>query len=319
MSSNQELHVIFGTGPLGKNAARELVRLGKRVRMVNRSGRATDLPASVEVVRGDAYSAASVKEATKGATAVYQCAQPEYHEWAAKFPPLQAAILEGAAANGAKLIVGDNLYLYGDPNGKPITEASPVNPVSKKGEVRAAMAQAVLDAHKAGKIRAAIGRASNFVGPEYDILGGLVFYPLLEGGTLSLLGNLDVPHTFTYIPDFGRGLATLGTRDEALGQAWIVPSLPAQTQRTLMTQLAAEAGKPLKMRAAGRMILRLLGLFNPAMRETVEMMYEWEKPFIVDSRKFEQTFGIAPTPLEVVIRETIAWYRQHPRSSAKTA
>ena len=179
--NGSELHVIFGTGPLGKGVARELVKRGVHVRMVNRSGSSTDVPPEVEVVKGDAYNPQNTRELTKDAAAVYQCAQPEYHEWVEKFPPLQAAIMEGAIANGAKLIVGDNLYSYGDPNGKPITENSPTAPITKKGRVRAQMAEAVLEAHRSGKLRAAIGRASNFIGAEYDILGDYVFLPGVGG------------------------------------------------------------------------------------------------------------------------------------------
>ncbi|HRF97158.1 MAG TPA: NAD(P)H-binding protein, partial [Aggregatilineales bacterium] len=120
--SSSELHVVFGTGPLGKSTMLELVKHGKQVRMVNRSGTAKNLPQGVVVVKGDAYDSAQVAQLTKGAVAVYQCAQPHYYEWAEKFPPLQGAIIEGVSKSGAKLIVGDNLYMYGDPNGKPIRE-----------------------------------------------------------------------------------------------------------------------------------------------------------------------------------------------------
>ena len=137
-----ELHVVFGTGPLGKWTARELVKLGKTVRVVNRSGKADRLPAEVEVVASDAYDVTKNIEVTKGATSIYQCAQPHYYEWAEKFPPLQRAILEAAAKNGAKLVVGDNLYMYGHFTGS-LREDSPVQPNTKKGKVRAAMAQVV--------------------------------------------------------------------------------------------------------------------------------------------------------------------------------
>jgi nucleoside-diphosphate-sugar epimerase len=309
MSNTNELHVIFGTGPLGKATMHELVRLGKRVRMVNRSGKAADLPDGVEVVQADAYDPTSTIQVSQGAAAVYQCAQPEYHEWVEKFPPMQAAIMQGAIANGAKFIVGDNLYSYGDPNGLPITEAMPHNPHTRKGRVRAKMAEAVMEAHHNDKVRAAIGRASNYIGPEYELLGDLVFYPALKGKTASLLGRLDVLHSFTYIPDFGKALATLGTREEALGQIWIAPSPPALTQRELMDLLGKEIGHPVKVRAAGKKALQLIGLFNPAIRETVEMLYEWENPLIVDSGKFERAFGINPTPLEKAVHETINWFR----------
>lgn len=309
---NNELHVIFGTGPVGKATARELVKLGKRARMVNRSGQATDLPAEVEVVKGDAYNVANVTELTRGATAVYQCAQPEYHEWPEKFPALQAAIVEGTASNGAKLIVVENLYAYGETNGKAINEDSPYLTHTKKGKVRLAMSEALMAAHRSGKLRVAIGRASNFVGPEYALLGDMVFYPALGGKTARGMGNLDAQHSFTYVPDFGKALAILGTRDEALGKAWIVPCFTT-SQRDMLTAVFRQTGHTPKLATAGRMLMRLFGLFNAGARETVEMMYEWEQPFVVDSSRFERAFGLKATPIEQVIRESVAWFKAHPK------
>ncbi len=303
----KELHVVFGTGPLGKYTARELVRLGKTVRMVNRSGKTDDLPAGVEIVAGDAYDAAKNIELTKGAAAIYQCAQPHYYEWPEKFPPLQRAILEAAAANGAKFIVGDNLYMYGDPKGQPLREDSPIQPHTRKGKTRAAMAQEVLDAHKAGKIRAAIGRASDFFGPGYDVFNDLVIRPALAGKAVNVLGRTDQPHTFTYIADFGKLLATLGTREEALGQVWFTPSAPAITQAELVKLLEAEVGHPVKTMAAGAIMTRILGLFNKEMAEMPEMMYEWNAPFIMDSSKAEKAFGWQAAPLKQTLMETVAW------------
>jgi nucleoside-diphosphate-sugar epimerase len=304
-----ELHVVFGTGPLGKWTARELVKLGKTVRMVNRSGKADDLPAGVEVVASDAYDEAKNVEVTKGAAAIYQCAQPHYYEWPEKFPPLQRAILAAAAKNGAKFIVGDNLYMYGDPQGQPIREDSPIQPHTRKGKTRAAMAQEVLDAHKTGKLRAAIGRASDFFGPGYDIFAGLVIRPALAGKPVNVLGRTDQAHTFTYIADFGRLLATLGTREEALGQVWFAPSAPAVTQAELVKLLEVEVGHPLKTMSAGAMMTRILGLFNKEMAEMTEMMYEWTGPFVMDSSKAEQAFGWKGTPLKTAVKETLDWCR----------
>jgi nucleoside-diphosphate-sugar epimerase len=310
-----ELHVVFGTGPLGSYTARELVKLGKTVRMVNRSGKADQLPDGVEVIASDAYDVAKNVEVTKGAAAIYQCAQPHYYEWAEKFPPLQQAVLEAAARNGAKLIVGDNLYLYGDPHGQPIREDSPIQPNTKKGKVRAAMAQVVLDAHKAGKIRAAIGRASDFFGPGYDIFADLVVRPALAGKAVNVLGRTDQPHTFTYVADFGRLLATLGTRDEALGQVWLTPSPAAVTQAELVKMLEAELGRPVKVMAAGAMMARLIGLFNKVMAETVEMIYEWTGPFVMDSSKAEKAFGWKGTPLKQALKETVEWCKTNPKNA----
>jgi nucleoside-diphosphate-sugar epimerase len=314
MEPNTELHVIFGTGPLGKWTARELVRLGKTVRMVNRSGKADRLPAGVEVVASDAYDVTRNIEVTKGATAVYQCAQPAYYEWAEKLPRFQTAILDAAAKNSAKLIVGDNLYMYGDTHGQPIREDLPYQPHTKKGKVRAEMANAVMEAHRSGKVRAAIGRASNFFGPDDYVVTDLAFRNAVEGKTINLLGRNDLPHTFSYVPDFGKLLATLGTRDEALGQIWFTPSPEAVTQKELVSLMETELGHPVKVLLAGKTMMSFLGLFDPMLRETVEMMYEWTGPFVVDTSKAEKAFGWKGTPLMVAVKETLAWCKETKKS-----
>jgi nucleoside-diphosphate-sugar epimerase len=148
-------------------------------------------------------------------------------------------------------------------------------------------------------------------------MAGLVFYPALKGETANLVGGLDVPHTFTYIPDFGRALATLGLHDEALGQIWFAPSPEPITQRELVSRIYRAAGHQPKMRTAGKLILSAMGLFNADMREMVEMLYEFDKPFVMDSSKFQRAFGIAPTSIDEAIRTSLDWCRQH--LPAKTA
>jgi len=262
--SQNELHVIFGTGALGKWTARELVRLGKPVRMISHSGKADlRIPAEVEVVKGDAYDVKNNIEVTKGAEAVYQCAQPMYHEWAEKFPSMQKAILDAVSANGAKFIVGDNLYMYGDTHGQPIREDMPYQPHTKKGKVRGEMATAVMDAHHAGKIRAAIGRASNFFGPDDTAVTSFAIRPALSGKAINLMGKMDQPHTFSYIADFGKLLATLGTREEALGQIWFAPSPAPVTQTQLVKIMEEEIGQKVKVMAAGKMMLRICKSISP--------------------------------------------------------
>ena len=314
---DNELHVIIGSGPLGKATARELVRRGRQVRMVNRSGKTGGVPAGVELVTGDAFDGARIIEVTRGAAVVYQCAQPPYNEWPEKFPPFQKAILEAVAKNGAKLVVAENLYMYGDTNGQPIREDSPYQYHTKKGKVRAEMAQAVLDAHASGKLRAVIGRASNFFGPEDRAVNDFAIRPALLGKTINLIGRMDQPHTFSYVLDFGKLLAELGTHDEAFGQVWFAPSPAPVTQAEFVKMLEAEIGKPVKYLAGGPAMLRLLGLFNPLIRETVEMVYEWNQPFIVDTTKAEKAFGWQATPMTQALKETVAWLREDIAKQAK--
>lgn len=311
--SEGKFHLIFGTGPLGLSVMRELVRRGEKVVMVNRSGKApADVLPEVRVVAGDAYNPETTRQLCQGAGVVYQCAQPPYHEWVERFPSLQASILEGAASARAKFIVGDNLYMYGEVQGL-IHEELPYAAQTRKGRTRAAMAEAVLEAHRSGKVRAAIGRGSDFYGPGVleSTLGERAILPALQGKTASLVGKLDIPHTYTFIDDFGKALVILGEREEALGQVWHVPNPPTLTQRELMTIFFEDIGKPLRMSGMGRLMMSIGGLFIPEARESVEMMYEFEQPFVVDHSKFSRAFGDHATPHREAVRKTIAWYRNH--------
>ncbi len=162
----------------------------------------------------------------------------------------------------------------------------------------------------------AIGRGSDFFGPWVldSAFGDRVFYPALAGKAASFGGRLDLPHTATYIEDFGRALVILGERDEALGGVWHVPNdRPQLTQRQFAELVFAETGHPVKASGMGRLMMALGGLFIPGARETVEMMYEFEKPFVVDSSKFERAFGVVAMPIAEAIRATVAWYRAHPQ------
>jgi nucleoside-diphosphate-sugar epimerase len=308
----QELHVIFGTGPVGQAVARELAKRGKTVKMVNRSGqKPAGIPEGVTVVAGDVSDVNAARQLAQGATHVYQCTNPPYDKWPELFPALQASTLEAAAAAGAKYIVMENVYMYGDTNGQPITEDMPYNAHTKKGQVRAQMAQEVLAAHRSGKVRATIARASDFYGPGVldSAAGDRMFGFAVQGKAASVAGDLDAKHSYTYIEDIGKALVVLGERDEALGQAWHVPNAPVTTTREFINLVFETLGQPAKMSAMGKMMMRLGGLFIPPARETVEMMYEFEKDFVVDGSQFTKTFGLQATPYREGVEQTVAWYK----------
>lgn len=309
------LHVVLGTGPIGRAIMEELVQRGKTVRMVNRSGKMAEISADIEVVASDLYDPENVREVTSGAQVVYQASQPAYHQWVEKFPPLQKSIIDGLTGSAAKLVIVDNLYMYGPTDGQPMTEDTPHNPHTRKGKVRSEMSKAALAAHQSGKVRIAIGRGSDFFGPwgTNSSMGARVFYPLLKGKAAQATGRLDLPHTHTYTRDFGKALVVLGERQAADGQAWHVPNdKPRLTQGELIRMFASEAGVEPKMSSTGKIMMWIGGLFIPEARETVEMMYEFEQPFIVDSSKFENAFGMKATPMPAAIKETVAWYKSHP-------
>ena len=311
-----ELHVILGTGAIGRAIAEELVRRGKTVRMVNRSGEMEEVPAGVEVVAADLYNQSNVREVTRGAAVVYQTSRPNYNEWPEKFPPLQKSIIDGLAGGNAKLVIAENLYMYGATNGVPLTEDMPHNAHTRKGKVRSELSKAAFAAHREGKLRVTAGRGSNYFGPWGlpSSMGERVFYPLVQGNTAQLIGRVDLPHTLTYLHDFGKALVVLGERDEADGQAWHVPNdMPEITQGEMVRMFAEEAGVKPKMNSMGKLMMWIGGLFIPEARESLEMMYEFDQPFIVDSSKFERAFGMKATPMREAIKETVAWYKSHPK------
>lgn len=311
---NENLQVIFGSGPLGRAVMRALLAQGRPVRMVNTSGKRPEgVPETVEILGGDAFDPAFTRRAAQGAAVVYQCAQPHYWEWTTKFIPLQDSILEGAAGAGAKFVAGDNLYMYGRVQG-PIHEALPYAATTRKGKVRAEAANRILEAHRAGKVRAAIGRGSDFYGPGVldSAAGQRMFLPPVKGKAAEGLGNIDLPHTYTYIDDFGKALAILGERDEALGQTWHVPNNPAISTREFIQAYFQALGRPAKITSMGTLMMSIGGLFIPGARETVEMMYEFNEPFVVDSSKFTRAFGLQATPLPEAMKATADWYKQHP-------
>src|SRR6266545_7362079 len=154
-------HVVLGTGAIGRAVTEELVKRGESVRMVNRSGKMNEAPAGVELVASDLYDPAKVREVTRGAKVVYQSAQPKYFQWPEKFPLLQKSIIDGLTGSNAKLVLVENVYMYGDTNGKPITEDMPHKAHTRKGKVRAELSEAALIAHRDGKLRVTSGRGSD--------------------------------------------------------------------------------------------------------------------------------------------------------------
>ncbi len=304
------LHLILGTGPVGCWTARALVASGYPVRAVNRKGRRPALmPPEVEVVAADLSRPQAALEAASEASVIYQALNPPYHLWAEEFPCLQSNALAAAKAVGARYVSIENLYGY-DP-AFPMNETAPFRPRSGKGRLRAELAQAVLAAHQRGEVRATALRSSDYYGPGVTLsaFGERVFAPLVKGARAQLMGSATLPHSLAYIEDVGRAAALLGTNDQALGAAWFAPHAPALTQGEMLRLAAASAQQVPRFAVVSPWLLRLVGLFNPGARASVEMMYQFTEPFVVDSDLFEKRFALAPTPLEAGLRQTLAWYR----------
>lgn len=304
-----ELHVVVGAGPLGLAVVRAQHAAGNRVRVVTRSGRAR-VPDGVEVMAADATDPAAARRACQGAAVVYHCAATPYATWPQTLPAIMDGIITGAAAAGARLVYGDNLYCYGPVTG-PLTEDLPWRASGLNGRVRAQVAAALLAAHRAGTVAAAIGRASDFFGPQVrvSVMGDRVFPAALAGRPAQVLPDPDMPHTYSFIDDTAASLGVLAERQEALGEVWHVPNAETLTTRRVVELVFQQAGTTPRLRVAPKLGILAVSLVNPTMRAVKERLYQTQRPFVVDHSKYQRAFGAAPTPHPEAIGRTLDWYR----------
>jgi nucleoside-diphosphate-sugar epimerase len=307
-------HVVFGTGQVGRVLAAMLADRGLKVRVVSRH-RPAALADGIEWRAADAADPEAASDAAKGAAVIYQCLNAPYTEWPERFPPLQRGVLTAAERSQALLVSLENLYGYGPTGGRPMTEDLPLAATAVKGRTRAAMTAELLAAAEAGRVRIAIGRASDFFGAgvtQGSTLGQRVFGNALAGRRADFIGDADLPHTYSYVPDIAAGLATLGTDARAAGQVWHLPGPQTVTTRELLDLVAVQVGHPVGVRSVSKLALRVLGLASPMMRGLAETSYQFDEPFVLDTSRYESAFGAAGTPLAAAVAATVAWYRTRP-------
>ena len=310
------LHVVFGTGQVGSALVARLAGSGLSVRAVSRTGPRV-LPEGVEWRAADLTNPEAAIDAAHGATVVYQCLNAPYTRWPELFPPLQRAVLGAAMRAGALLVTFENVYGYGPTGGTAMTEDLPLRATTSKGRARAAMTAELLAADQAGRVRIAIGRAADFFGAGVteSTLGSRVFGNAVAGKRADFLGNPDLLHTYSYVPDIAAGLMTLGTDARAVGQVWHLPGPETVTTRAVIDLVAADLGHPVAIRNVPTTALRLMGLVSPMMRGLAEMSYEFDQPFVLDTSKYQSTFAVATTPLATAVSDTVAWYQAQRRAA----
>ncbi len=304
-------HLVIGAGPVGSEVARLLAGDGHDVVVVTRHGSGPNL-AGVRLVAADAASVDALLAAAPEAAAIYNCANPAYHRWAQDWPPLAAAMLSYAERTGAVLAICSNLYGYGPVDG-PMSEALPLAATGTKGRVRSQMWLDAKAAHDAGRIRATEVRGSDYIcANDNSLIGSSRVVPrILKGKSVSLIGSVDQPHTWTAPADAARLLVTVAAEERGWGRAWHVPSNAPRTQRQVVDDLADTAGVPhVPVKSLPGAMVTLLGLFSPAIKELAETSYQRDRPFVVDDSAARVTFGMAPKPWEEILSQIIAHYRR---------
>jgi nucleoside-diphosphate-sugar epimerase len=303
-------HVVFGTGQVGRLVVQQLLDAGCDVMAVNRHGNGAI--AGAQVVAGDAADPGFTTRVAAGSDVVYFCLNAtNYGCWPEEFPPLQDAVLAGAEASGARLVVLDNLYTYGPTDGGDLVETLPAHPCSAKAATRAAMTDQLLAAHHAGRLPVAIGRASDYFGPgvRQSALGERVFGHALTGRAAQVMGDPAQLHSYSYTPDVAAALIKLGTDPIAPGSVWHLPIAETRTTRQIIERVYSLAGHRPRTVAAGRTTLRLLGCVKPAMREYRHTLYQFTQRWVVDDDRYRHAFGDHTTPLDDALGNTLDWYR----------
>ena len=303
---------VFGYGPVGAATVERLAAAGRVVVVAQRQAPAA-LPAGVEFRRCDALDGDSVRAAVAGLEQVVLAIGFPYvgAVWRDAWPRAMAIVADACAAERARLVFFDNLYMYG-PQTAPLSETTPMRAYGVKPAARVAATRIWMAASEAGRLRVAALRAPDFYGPgaAQSHLGETAFGALARGGRATFIGSPDTPHDFAYVPDCARAVVSLlDAPDDAYGRAWHVPCAPTRTPRQILALGAAAIGAVPKAIGLPPALLGPLGLFMPPLRELAEMRFQWDRPYRVDASRFRARFWSDATPFEVGAPATALWFR----------
>jgi nucleoside-diphosphate-sugar epimerase len=300
--------ILGANGVIGVELSRALRGYTDRIRQVSRTPRAT--APSDELVSADLLDADATARAVAGSSVAYLVAGLKYDTtvWQEQWPRVMRHAIDACKRHGAALVFFDNVYAYGRVEGA-MTEETPYNPCSRKGEVRARIAELFMDEVRRGNLRGMIVRAADFYGPGavLSVTHATVMERLKKGRTPQWIGNPRAVHSFTYTPDAGRTVALLGNTESAYGQVWHALTSPEPITGEQFVRIACEvAGRPYRLQVAPRWVLRAMGLFVPVLRENMEMLYQFEHDYRFDSSRVARTFGLTATSYRDGIRVTLA-------------
>jgi nucleoside-diphosphate-sugar epimerase len=298
--------ILGANGVIGIELARSLAGFTDKIRLVSRHPRRVN-PGD-ETFAADLTDAAAARRAVEGSTVAYLTVGLPYSlsVWRKAWPLIMRNVIDACKKYHCRLVFFDNVYLYGRVRGW-MTEETPVQPTSRKGEVRAEIAEMLMSEIRRGGLTALIARSADFYGPQTPsgVVNFLVFENLKKGKKAQWLVNDRVRHSFTYTPDAGKATALLGNSEKAFHQVWHLPTdRNALTGSQFIAAAARELGVAPRYRVLNKGTLRLVGLFNGVVRESIEMLYQNDADYLFDSGKFDRAFDLKATPYEQGIEGT---------------
>lgn len=303
--------ILGAGGAIGNELVHLLAARNLPFRLVSRKPVAQ--PGTAEVVAADLADQEQTIRAVAGSDVVFLLVGLKYDHrvWAEQWPRIMANAIEACKRANARLIFFDNVYMYGKVSGA-MTEETPFNPSSRKGEIRARVARALIEEWKGGRLTAMIARAADFYGPgaQFGLPNALVFEPMSKGQRPMCLVRDSMAHSYTYTPDTAQALLKLMEAESAWNQIWHLPTAPNPlTGREFIFRAAEAMSVPAKYQVLNRPMVRIFGWFKPAVGEIYEMLYQNDSPYLFDSSKYARIFGFAGTPYAEGIEATAAAYR----------
>lgn len=303
------MQVILGAGgAIGNELAKELKNYTKQIRLVGRNPQ--KINETDELFKTDLTIKAEVEKAVKGANIAYLTVGLPYKikVWQEQWPIIMKNVISACKKHKTRLVFFDNIYMYNPEHLNPMTEETDILPSSKKGKVRAQIAQMVLDEIASGKLEALIARSADFYGPgiKNSVLNEAVFNNLKAGKKANWFCSTKFKHNFTFTPDAAKATALLGNTNSAFGQVWHLPTANPITGKEWIEAFAKELDVEPKTMVASKLIIKILGLFNPIMKELMEMLYQYDRDYDFDSSKFETVFKVKPTLIKEGIKQIVS-------------
>jgi len=302
--------ILGANGTIGSLLAKELKNYTGKIRLVSRNPRRVN--ASDELFQADLSNPDMVDKAIEGSEVVYLVVGFDYNikVWQEKWPKLMRATIDACIKYKARLVFFDNVYMYDINAITHMTEASPVNPPSKKGEVRRQIAQMLMDEVKAGRLMALIARSADFYGPDIEksFITEMVIKNFKKGKAANWLVTADKKHSFTFTPDAAKATAILGNTDDAYNQVWHLPTdKNTLTGKEFISLYAAELNARARISPMPVWLIKILGIFIPIMKEITEMLYQYDRDYFFDSSKFDRRFEFKTTTYQVGVKECVRY------------
>lgn len=307
------MKTILGTGQLGLTIMQLLLDKNpdEKILLVNRTGKLNiPIPQNVQVTAADVTSKTGMAAIARRSELMFSCTDMPYDKWADFYPATANALAYALSETNAKLVVADNLYSYGNVAGKEMNEKMPHTAKTKKGNIRAGVINTLLYSGETFNNRVAFVKAADFIGPRIHkgIFGNDFLHSVYHGKTVRLFGNINLPHTFTYINDFASAMINVGAANDTFGQIWHVPNAPALSLDKWLHLFEVVTNKKIKKSVTPKFIIRIAGLFNSFIKELYEMAYQFEYPYLVNHDKYLNRFGNHITYPSDIVKETVDWY-----------